>query len=250
MDSAKFWFTLLCVCSGWILTLAISCDWTTQYENDGKCCQVCPTGMYPTQHCSESNGASVCAKCPDTSVKRGCFCENKLCSDDKCSKCVPIEQCEPGFQLWREGNFDFGYKCEPCSNGTYNDVKGGTCKPFAKCDGFQLGFAGNSTHNARCINHENLIHVSNKELSSNHFSNIMMLSLTAAVILCLVLIVYTAFQHWKHTRRVKSFQPCTHKMVLPPDACSCKLSKEEMGDEIDSKETSEFSFTCDGHSFP
>lgn len=38
------------------------------------------------------------------------------------------------------------------------------------------------------------------------------------------------------------FQPCTHKVVLPSDACNCKLSKEEMGDF---KTTSQLSLKCE-----
>ncbi|XP_051563273.1 uncharacterized protein LOC127446407 [Myxocyprinus asiaticus] len=219
----------------WILSLAINCDWTSEYTFQGKCCKTCPLGEYPKEHCKENNSDSVCERC-STKFKDKCFCEGKiLCNDDECSKCVPKEKCKPGHQLMREGNFKYEYHCEPCPNTMFNDAEDSKCKPFAKCDGLRVIFPGNSTHNARCGLDDK------GEISSPNFNPVVMASLTITVLICLVLIMHTAFQTYKHRRHRKISQACTHRMGLPSDTCSCQLSKEEIGDDSDSKTASEIS---------
>ncbi|XP_057194157.1 tumor necrosis factor receptor superfamily member 18 isoform X2 [Triplophysa rosa] len=247
MDTFKLWFTLLCVYNVWILTLAGDCDWAVQFKNGGNCCQACPSGEYPTKKCSENNGKSVCGKCPAASDDLRCFCTDKpLCSDDKCSGCVPRPTCPPGFRLIRDGNFDYSYNCKPCADGTYKDDEDGTCKSFAKCDGFKMIFAGNRTHNARCAGYDTNAKEASKAPHIDNYYYIMMACLTFTVFICLLLVMYTASLHFKCRKHRTLFQPYTHKVALPSDACNCKLSKEEMGDdESDSKTTSELSLKCE-----
>ncbi|XP_051987006.1 tumor necrosis factor receptor superfamily member 18-like [Xyrauchen texanus] len=236
MNAAKIWFSPLFVCSIWILSLAINCDWTTEYEFQGKCCKDCPSGEYPKYHCKENNSDSVCERCP-TKVEDKCFCEGKmLCKDDECSKCVPKEKCKPGHQLMREGNFKYKYHCEQCPNTMFNDAEDSECKPFAKCDGLRVVFPGNSTHNARCGLYDSPILI--RSLTSHP---VVMACLTITVLIFLVLIMYTAFQIYKHRRHRKISQPYIHRMRMPSDTCSCQLSKEEIGDDSDSKTALEIS---------
>ncbi|XP_051996881.1 tumor necrosis factor receptor superfamily member 18 isoform X1 [Xyrauchen texanus] len=231
----------------WILSLAINCDWTTEYEFKGKCCKTCPSGEYPKGHCKENNSDSVCERCQKND-EYNCFCEGEiLCKDNTCSECVPKEKCKPGYQLIREGNFVYTYQCVPCPNNTYNDAEDNKCKPFAKCDGLRVSFPGNSTHNARCDTYD---HPEKGEKRSQSSHPIMTACLTITVFICLVLIMHTAFQTFKHRRHRKKSQPCTHRMVLPSDACNCQLSKEEIGDDRDSKTALEISLNCDVLSCP
>ncbi|XP_056606861.1 tumor necrosis factor receptor superfamily member 18 isoform X1 [Triplophysa dalaica] len=248
MDTFKLWFTLLCVPNVWILTMADDCDWAIQYENGGICCQACPSGEYPTKHCSENNGKSVCGKCPAASDDSRCFCTDKpLCNDNTCTECLPRPTCTPGLRLIRNGDFDYNYICMSCANGTYKDDEDGLCKSFAKCDGFRMIFAGNRTHNARCAGYED---TNAKEASkAPHIDNyyyIMMACLTITVFICLLLVMYIASRRFKRRNQKKLFQPFTYKVALPSDACNCKLSKEEKGDdESDSKTTLELSLKCE-----
>uniref|UniRef100_A0A672T5J7 Tumor necrosis factor receptor superfamily, member 18 n=1 Tax=Sinocyclocheilus grahami TaxID=75366 RepID=A0A672T5J7_SINGR len=202
MDTAKLWFTLLCVCGCWILSLAINCDWTTEYEYEERCCKACP--LVP---CPENNTESVCEKCSTAvSAKDKCFCkDNHLCFDDKCGICA----------------FDYWYFCEPCPDNTYNDAEDSTCKSITKCVGGEI-FPGNKTHNARCVSSE-------REKDRSQTTHPFMLAcLVVTVLTCLVFII----------------KPCTQRMVLPSDTCSCKLSKEEKAED------SEDPCKHDVHSFP
>uniref|UniRef100_A0A671PU10 Tumor necrosis factor receptor superfamily, member 18 n=1 Tax=Sinocyclocheilus anshuiensis TaxID=1608454 RepID=A0A671PU10_9TELE len=197
MDTAKLWFTLLCVCGCWILSLAINCDWITEYEYDERCCKACP--LVP---CPNNNTESVCEKCSTAvSAKDKCFCkDNHLCA------------------------FDYWYFCEPCPNNTYNDAEDSTCKSITKCVGGEI-FPGNKTHNARCVS-------SGLEKDRSQTTHSFMLAcLVVTVLTCQVFIMYTAFQIFKYKMLTKSNKPCTHRMVLPSDTCSCTLSEEEKGED-------------------
>ncbi|XP_016421065.1 tumor necrosis factor receptor superfamily member 18-like [Sinocyclocheilus rhinocerous] len=278
MDTAKLWFTLLCVCGCWILSLAINCDWTTEYDYEERCCKACPLGEYPKVPCPENNTESVCEKCSTAvSAKDKCFCkDNHLCFDDKCGICKTRERCKPGHQLKRTGAFDYWYFCEPCPNNTYNDAEDSTCKSITKCVGGEI-FPGNKTHNAICVSsglyflllsytthtvimgkmlqmhfsffhskfHSSTSREREREKDRSQTTHSFMLACLAVTVLtCLVFIMYTAFQIFKYKMLTKISKPCTHRMVLPSDTCSCKLSKEEKGED------SEDPCKHDVHSFP
>ncbi|KAK2889449.1 hypothetical protein Q8A67_014824 [Cirrhinus molitorella] len=238
MDTAKLWFMLLCVCSSWILCLAIQCNWTTEYEYEKRCCKACPAGEYPKVPCPE-NGDSVCQKCSTAVLAiEKCFCKvDHLCFDDKCASCKPRKRCEPGYQLRRTGRFDYNYYCEPCQINTYNDAEDSTCKLITKCDGGEI-FPGNQTHNARCassVPQLTTVHAGNQEEKNSQTTHSFMVAcLVVTVLTFLVFIMYTAFQTFKYKMHTKISHPYTQRIVLPSDTCSCKLSKEEQGEENDS----------------
>ncbi|XP_056109709.1 tumor necrosis factor receptor superfamily member 18 [Rhinichthys klamathensis goyatoka] len=241
MDIAKlwFWFTLLCVCGSWISSLAINCDWTTEYELGKKCFKACPSGEYPKESWQENSGI-VCEKCPPNPAlgKVKCFCNNDLCLNEDCSSCEKRISCEPGHKMRRRGDFDYNYICEPaCPKNTYYDAEGSTCKSIIQCVGDVI--PGNKTHNARCVS-------SDKQENGILSHPFMVACLIVTVLTCFVFIMYIAFQIFKYKMLIKLRKPCTH--VLPSDTCSCKLSKEEMGDGSDS--VSEEYSKCDVNSFP
>ncbi|XP_077056055.1 tumor necrosis factor receptor superfamily member 18 isoform X2 [Siphateles boraxobius] len=222
MDTAKLWFTLLCVCGSWISTLAINCDWTTEYEIENKCCKACPSGEYPKGSCQ-----AECEKCPkNPALEVKCFCNNHLCLNEKCSSCEKRTSCKPGQQLNRTGDFDYNYTCVPCPDNTYNDAEDSRCKSITKCVGGVI-FPGNKTHNARCVSSVTR-HPTDKQENGIQSHPFMVACLIVTVLTCFVFIMYTAFQIFKYKMLLKLRKPCTR--VLPSDTCSCKLSKEEMGD--------------------
>ncbi|XP_048054757.1 tumor necrosis factor receptor superfamily member 18 [Megalobrama amblycephala] len=241
MDTAKLWVTLLCVCGSWILSLAINCDWITEYEFENRCCKACPSGQYPKVPCQGNNKGSVCEECSPklASAMDRCFCNNNhLCMNDKCNICEPRPRCKPGHQLNRSGEFDYSFICEPCPENTYNDAEDSMCKSITKCEGVGKIFPGNQTHNARCTpsvvpNNSSVTTDPGKQenkIQSTH--SFMVACLTVTVLTCLVFIIYTAFQIFKYKMLIKlRKKPCRH--VLPSD--SCKLSKEEKGEECDFK---------------
>ncbi|KAA0712815.1 hypothetical protein E1301_Tti004972 [Triplophysa tibetana] len=154
------------------------------------------TGEYPTKHCSENNGKSVCGKCSEASDNSSCVCTDKpLCNDDECTECLPRPTCTHGSRLIRDED----------------------------------------TNTKEAI----------KAPHIDHYYYIMMACLTITVFICLLLVMYIASRRFKRRNHKKLFQPIIYKVALPSDACNCKLSKEEMGDdESDSKTTSELSLKC------
>ncbi|XP_026117101.1 tumor necrosis factor receptor superfamily member 18 [Carassius auratus] len=259
MDTAKLWLMLLCICGRWILSLAyINCDWTTEVEYNKICCKACPSGYFP-KPCSENKSDSVCEKCSKASSDmEKCLCkDNHLCSNDKCGKCEPRKICHPGYQLQRYGNFDYNYLCEPCPSNTYNDVEDSTCKSITKCVDGEI-FPGNQTHNARCGSPAKFTTVHSKTTNSqptiyngNQTHTFMVACLAVTVFTCLVFIMYTAFKIFRYKMGTKiSKPPCTHRMVLPSDTCSCKLSKEEEGEVKDLTYHAEVPCKHDVHRFP
>ncbi|XP_043097948.1 tumor necrosis factor receptor superfamily member 18 [Puntigrus tetrazona] len=237
MDTAKLWFMLLCVCVSWISSLALNCDWTTEYEHENRCCKACPSGHYPKVLCSKNKSDSECVNCSTaTSAIEKCFCkDNHLCSDDKCENCKPREKCKPGQQLKRNGAFDYTYFCEPCPDNTYNDAEDSTCKSITKCAGGEI-FPGNKTHNARCgsLAKFTTVHPGGQWTQNNSSQtthSFMVACLIFTVLTCLVFVMYAVFKICTYKMRTKTSKPlCTHRMALPSDTCICKLSKEEEGD--------------------
>ncbi|KAI2663767.1 Tumor necrosis factor receptor superfamily member 18 [Labeo rohita] len=234
--TVDLWFTLLCFCNIWILCLAIRCDWTKEYAYNNKCCKACPSGEYPKEPCSD-----MCQKCSTAfSAKDKCFCkDNHVCSNDKCESCNPRERCKPGHQLIRNGAFEYTYYCEQCSDNTYSDAEDSICKPITKCVGGEI-FAGNRTHNARCASS---VHPAKEEKQESHtIDYLMVASLAITLLTCMIFIMYTAFKFFRYKMLRKISKQCTH---------NCKLSKEEEGEEDDSKsEISEVPFKHDLYSFP
>ncbi|KAK7145074.1 hypothetical protein R3I94_011238 [Phoxinus phoxinus] len=261
MDTAKlcFWFTLLCVCGSWISSLPLNCDWTTEYELGNICHKACPSGEYLKKSGKENNRDIVCEKCPPNpaSEEVKCFCNNRLCLNEQCTSCRERLSCKPGEQLRRNGKFDYGYDCVPCPNNTYNDAEGSRCKNITKCVGVEI-FSGNKTHNARCDssvpigvrNDTDTNHSTDKQENGIQSHPFMVACLIVTVLTCFVFIMYTALQILKYKMLLKLRKPCTR--VLSSDTCSCKLSKEEMGENgSDSKtEISEEFSMCDVNSFP
>ncbi|XP_059353792.1 tumor necrosis factor receptor superfamily member 18 [Carassius carassius] len=87
--------------------------------------------------------------------------------------------------------------------------------------------------------------------NGNQTHSFMVACLAVTVFTCLVFIMYTAFKIFRYKMRTKiSKPPCTHRMVLPSDTCSCKLSKEEEGEKKDLTYHSEVPCKHDVHRFP
>ncbi|XP_005166120.2 tumor necrosis factor receptor superfamily member 18 isoform X1 [Danio rerio] len=254
MNTVKLWVTLLCVCGRGILSL--DCDWTTEYDDNNRCCKACPAGEYPISACSQDRTDSLCEKCPSDlthlSAENRCFCKDKhLCAGYQCEDCQPREKCKPGQQLMRIGNFHFSFYCAPCQNNTYNDVEDSTCKPITKCDGVGEFFPGNQTHNANCVPEEVIPDTTKsppEQNRSQYFQSLMVACITITVLTCLVFITLSAFQIFKYKTFIKLNRSklCTHTRVVSSE--SCKLSKEERG-ESDHEHKIDLSEDCD-HSFP
>ncbi|XP_026771947.1 tumor necrosis factor receptor superfamily member 18 [Pangasianodon hypophthalmus] len=222
MDSVNLYVILFatgCVLS---VCMALECNWKTQYEYKERCCETCPSGQFPIQHCRD-NIPRVCQECKEKSDH--CFCTNDLCENDDCSKCSPSPRCKRGEELKRTGLFKFGYSCELCPNQTYSDEEGKMCKPISDCRklGLSVLFPGNRTHNARCgcqVNYPNGLVTNNG----------MVVGLAITSLVCLALVIYLCIQRTREQRTKLKYHPTSSSLKLPSDESGCKLSKEEIGE--------------------
>ncbi|XP_076870137.1 tumor necrosis factor receptor superfamily member 18 isoform X2 [Brachyhypopomus gauderio] len=169
---------------------------------------------------------SRCENCSAaTSSETRCSCGGEhLCEDLGCSKCIPRPRCKRGEQLKRSGKYDFSYYCEPCPNATFNNVTDGVCVPILDCRkfGFSTLFPGNKTHDARCVcpkdKYDDLIHV------------VMGICLAITSLICVVLFINICIRKAMYKKRKNKHH------LIHPNECSCKLSKEEIGENHDINE--------------
>ncbi|XP_027002131.2 tumor necrosis factor receptor superfamily member 18 [Tachysurus fulvidraco] len=230
MDSMKLYAILFatgCVLSMCMALEALDCNWRTQFVYRGRC-ETCPSGQFPILGFSK-NDQSLCKEC--TGKGDHCFCNNTLCGDEKCSKCLSSPLCQWGEELSRIGLYEFTYICKSCPNQTYNDEEGKMCKPILDCrkHGLRVIFPGNSTHNARCgssdIQNNGLV-ITNGLVTTN----VLVVCLAITVLGCLAMFIYICIKRPNEQRRLKKL-PISSSLKVPCDECtSCKLSKEEMGE--------------------
>ncbi|XP_062853240.1 tumor necrosis factor receptor superfamily member 18 [Trichomycterus rosablanca] len=213
MDSIKLWLKVLIMDYVLSMCLDLKCNWKTQYEHRGICCDSCPKA--------------------NSKTNTRCSCSDKpLCINSDCSDCALRPKCKRGERLKRAGNFKFTYTCTPCPNMTYNDEEDSTCKPITDCSkvGLLVLSAGNRTHNTRCGCHD----------SNQLTSSIMIAGLVICSLICVALIINLCFQKTTERRVKKMFDffmfflpechPPIHSLVLQSEECGYKLSKEEKGE--------------------
>ncbi|XP_077386137.1 tumor necrosis factor receptor superfamily member 18 [Festucalex cinctus] len=169
----------LCI---WIVKYAAgsSCSDPRTTAVNGSCCKMCPPGQYLEDFCTKTT-ETVCRPCPDKffseqynafnkctpcqscqgahrdyekkcspTANAKCSCRpGFLCSDDACSKCLE-NTCDVGEMAVRTGPKQF--KCQPCRDHEYLDVKMNNCTPRTQCSsqGLVVTFPGNKTHDALC----------------------------------------------------------------------------------------------------
>ncbi|KAI4900617.1 hypothetical protein NFI96_011552 [Prochilodus magdalenae] len=222
MDSVRLGLRLCAL--GFVLSvcLALDCNWRTQYEYGGRCCDACPSGKYPKEPCT-----GRCEECTANATDTRCACsDNSYCIDDACSACKPKPRCKPGEELRRTGRFLFNYVCKPCPDNMYSDAEDGVCEPIADCRrlGLEVLFPGNATHNARCgwQDSDQLTH------------KVLVVCLAINGLICLALLINACVRRSTDRRKKNKRRSTMRSLVMPAEECSCKLSKEEMGDECDS----------------
>ncbi|KAK2857767.1 hypothetical protein Q7C36_005686 [Tachysurus vachellii] len=234
MDSVKLYAILFATGCVLPVCMALDCNWRTQFEYRERC-ETCPSGQFPIPDFSK-NHQSLCENC----TRKGdhCFCNNALCGDEKCSKCLSGPLCKLGEELRRTGLYDFTYICESCPNQTYNDEEGKMCKPILDCrkHGLRVIFPGNSTHNARCgcsdiQNHNGFTNNGLVKTNGLVITNVLVVCLAITVLGCLAMLIYICIKKTREQRRLKKHLPISSSLKVPCDECtSCKLSKEEIGE--------------------
>ncbi|XP_077430240.1 tumor necrosis factor receptor superfamily member 18 isoform X2 [Vanacampus margaritifer] len=173
----------LCIC---IVNYAadLSCSDPRTIAVNGNCCKMCPPGHYLEDFCTKTT-KTVCRPCPDKSFSSQYSAFNKcrpcqscqgahrdyekkcspttnakcscrpgfLCFDDACSKCLE-NTCDVGEKAVSTGQMWF--KCQPCHDHEYLDVKMNNCTPRTQCNmlGLVVNFPGNKTHDAVCGVHD------------------------------------------------------------------------------------------------
>ncbi|XP_061429356.1 tumor necrosis factor receptor superfamily member 26-like isoform X2 [Lethenteron reissneri] len=140
---------LIAVC---VLTEA-KCNDTTEYEDNGRCCEKCPPGFFMTEKCSEGSKASTCKSCTEESYSDTHSTDAQCKSCDVCNEeirktevkpCTPTSNrecaCEDGTHEFHDGGIeiccnncpagealtseckiDRPTTCTPCNDGTYSN---------------------------------------------------------------------------------------------------------------------------------
>ncbi|KAI1890809.1 hypothetical protein AGOR_G00157440 [Albula goreensis] len=277
MRSQSLAFVLSCHMLSWVLCLGAECDKDSEYLHDRLCCEYCPPGHFVKEDCSlqkqtecapcepgtfsavsdNENACKQCKTCQHDTLKictpdhdTNCTCrEDFLCTTDACNKCQKKEKCPRGQELQRSGNYEYKFKCEPCSDGKYSDIEGGACKPITRCD--QLGqekvFPGNSTHNSICRPPGGTEQKPKHDTEKILVTILLLFGFTSLVVLvrtCLWKVKYRKL--FRFTVKDPQCPPMT--MDLPDQTVTFQLSKEEKGDrsifETDTK-NSLTSLTCE-----
>ncbi|XP_066522795.1 tumor necrosis factor receptor superfamily member 18 [Hoplias malabaricus] len=234
MDSAKLSLKLLAM--GYIFTvcLAVDCNWYTQYEYKGKCCDACPPGQYPKDFCS-----TVCEVCTDKDAAKCPCTKSHLYGDEDVLKCVDRPTCKPGEELKRSGRFSYNYYCNKCPNNTYSAMEDSMCEPITDCRKFGLDvlFPGNITHNAKCgwQSPEPRQDTFNSTLDSYQLTlKAIVVCLAINSVMCMALMFNACIGRSTDRRKKNKSHSTTRSLILPSEDCSCKLSKEEKGDPSES----------------
>ncbi|KAM5323668.1 tumor necrosis factor receptor superfamily member 18 [Glossophaga mutica] len=73
------------------------------------------------------------------------------CGDPQCQTCKH-HPCPPGQEAEAHGQYNYGFECVDCAEGTFSGGSDGRCDPWADCSqsGLRTVFPGNKTHNAVC----------------------------------------------------------------------------------------------------
>ncbi|XP_063064077.1 tumor necrosis factor receptor superfamily member 14-like [Engraulis encrasicolus] len=171
----------------WKTGLGLTCN-PSEYEVDGRCCEMCNPGYYVLSRCAEStnttcspcpastftdtqNGLEACSMCgvcdssAGLSLKRECsstsdtLCEpleGHYCTDpiaDGCRGAVEHSKCNPGQYIQQQGTASTDTVCANCSKGEFSD---GTylhsCKPHTLCESLDLEVVteGTPSHDTVC----------------------------------------------------------------------------------------------------
>ncbi|XP_062049038.1 tumor necrosis factor receptor superfamily member 18 [Lepus europaeus] len=177
---------------------------------DARCCGPCA----PEPLCSERN-------C--TCVQPGFHC-----GDPQCRTCKH-HPCPPGQEAQRQGNFNFGFRCVDCAEGTFSVGGASRCRPWADCSqfGFLTSFPGNKTHNAACTPGPG---------PADRLSRLLLPLLAMAACILVLTTAQLGLHIWR-LRRQHAWPRETQLLLeapLPPaeDTCSCQFPEEERGEQL------------------
>nr|XP_032825094.1 tumor necrosis factor receptor superfamily member 4-like [Petromyzon marinus] len=214
-----------------LLSLAVhakeKCNDTTEYEDDGKCCNKCPPGTSMTKKCEGSKNSS-CAKCEDgyynheysnfhpcevcascsvigqVEVKsctktsnRVCACPNGTHEVTSGELKLCCSNCSPGEKITKECGVDLRTNCTPCDDETYSNGSG-ICIPCTKCESSEYEILPCAkTNDRRCEPKERVRHVtaSKQQTKDDARVNDIVVFITAAfVVVAGVIILYSQFK--------------------------------------------------------
>ncbi|KAK3540413.1 hypothetical protein QTP70_030963 [Hemibagrus guttatus] len=155
--------TELCVCA---------CA-RAEYEINGECCPMCPSGSRVFRHCTEvtsttckqcvgstytdePNGLPMCISCTVCEAGQGLRVKT-ACTQNSDTVCEPLEgfyctdgyrggcryavehrKCSPGEYIKQKGTALKDTECAACADGTYSNGSLEMCKPHSKCEDLGL----------------------------------------------------------------------------------------------------------------
>ncbi|KAJ8362151.1 hypothetical protein AAFF_G00392850 [Aldrovandia affinis] len=174
--------------------LSYSCG-RAEYEIDGECCPMCPSGTHVYKHCTEytnttcvqcigktfidePNGLPSCRPCKVCHAGLLSLKVDRECTPSSDTVCGPLAQhyciephekgcglaqrhtvCKPGQFIKQNGTAFTDTICEECPDNTFSDGLSTSCKPHTICQSLGLiqRKKGNQFTDSECREHE--VHV-------------------------------------------------------------------------------------------
>ncbi|XP_021099219.1 tumor necrosis factor receptor superfamily member 9 [Heterocephalus glaber] len=200
-------------------------------KNKDQTCILCPLNSY-----SSTGGQAVCNVCrkcegifrtkqPCSRTSNAeCECAPGLrCSGPGCPSCYP--DCAQGQELTENG-------CKDCWFGTFNDKRGGKCRPWTKCssDGRAVLVNGTKDRDVVC----GPVPAGFSPGPSPWFFTVLLVLMSAMALLLLIFCVcQRSVIRWSRKKFVYMFKRPFVKPVQTAqmeDACSCRFPQEEEGE--------------------
>ncbi|XP_035881045.1 tumor necrosis factor receptor superfamily member 18 isoform X2 [Phyllostomus discolor] len=173
--------------------------------------------------CGPCDSAQACPGGPCT-----CLQPEFHCGDPQCETCKR-HPCPPGQKADPRGEYNYGFICIDCAEGTFSGGSEGRCDPWADCSrsGLRTLFPGNRTHDAVC------------ELPPPPPPAEPRCPLTALLVLgaCILAVVAAqlALQLWQLRRQLvqpPETQPLLEAPPVVEDTYSCQFPEEERGGRL------------------
>ncbi|XP_005404123.1 PREDICTED: tumor necrosis factor receptor superfamily member 9 [Chinchilla lanigera] len=199
-------------------------------KNKDQPCTPCPVNSYSST--GGQTACNICRKCEGPfRMKKPCSptsnaeCEcppGYSCLGPDCARCHP--HCEPGQEFTEEG-------CKDCYFGTFNDKKGGICRPWTKCSSNGETELANGTKERDVVCGP--IPGAFPPGPSPQFFTVLLVLSALAVFLLIFCLCQCCVIKWSRKKFVYMFKQPFMKPVQTAqmeDACSCRFPQEEEGE--------------------
>ncbi|XP_059836306.1 tumor necrosis factor receptor superfamily member 5-like isoform X2 [Hypanus sabinus] len=205
-----------------------ACDSVSKYAKFGKCCSLCPPGMYMSSECTEkndskcqpcgperyqskwnrlehchlhkvctNNGGFVVEKAGSSTSDTVCQCQvGKHCVNKDCEICEENSVCEPGYGVvYKEEGANFTIPvCEVCEAGYYSNISSNLepCRKWSDCGSLHTLENGTTMKDVEC----------GTQVSSSKLGLVVVIALLSTV-LSVILLSFFIYSGYNQENRTK-----------------------------------------------